>query len=105
VAGGRPSGQSVAGTRTRKSNPDLNAEPGAPELRPLCSRLVDAWPAGGVGSGFTISSTAAARRIDYVFVTRGTGVDGAYVPQTIGSDHLPVVADMTLPRRGGDDDD
>jgi hypothetical protein len=30
-------------------------------------------------------------------------VEGAYVPQTIGSGHLPVVADVTLPRREDDD--
>jgi endonuclease/exonuclease/phosphatase family metal-dependent hydrolase/arylsulfatase A-like enzyme len=83
---------------------DLNAEPGAPELQPLHSRLADAWPLGGSGPGFTLSSTAPTRRIDYVFVTRDTRVEGAYVPQTIGSDHLPVVADVTLPRRGDDDD-
>jgi hypothetical protein len=39
-----------------------------------------------------------------VFVTRDTRVDGAYVPQTIASDNLPVVADVTLPRRGADED-
>jgi endonuclease/exonuclease/phosphatase family metal-dependent hydrolase len=82
---------------------DLNAEPGTPELQPLYQRLVDIWPAGGIGPGFTFSSTAPTRRIDYVFVTRDTRVEGAYVPQTIGSDHLPVVTDVTLPRRGDDD--
>jgi endonuclease/exonuclease/phosphatase family metal-dependent hydrolase len=83
---------------------DLNAEPDAPELQPLYQRLVDAWPVGGIGPGYTLSSTAPTRRIDYVFVTRDTRVNGAHVPQTIGSDHLPVVADVTLPRRGDDDD-
>ena len=82
---------------------DLNAEPDAPELQQLYQRLVDAWPAGGTGPGFTISSTAPTRRIDYVLVSRDTRVEGAYVPPTIGSDHLPVVADVTLPRRGDDD--
>src|SRR5918996_57399 len=82
---------------------DLNAEPGAPELQPLYQRLVDAWPAGGIGPGFTHSSTAPTRRIDYVLVTRDTRVEGAFVPQTIGSDHLPVVTDVTLPRQGDDD--
>jgi endonuclease/exonuclease/phosphatase family metal-dependent hydrolase/arylsulfatase A-like enzyme len=82
---------------------DLNAEPGAPELQPLYQRLVDAWPIGGIGPGFTLSSTAPTRRIDYVLVTRDTRVEGAYVPPTIGSDHLPVVVDVTLPRRGDDD--
>jgi endonuclease/exonuclease/phosphatase (EEP) superfamily protein YafD len=38
-----------------------------------------------------------------VLVSRDTRVEGAYVPQTIGSDHLPVVADVTLPRREDDD--
>ena len=76
---------------------------GAPELQPLYQRFADAWPAAGIGPGFTISSTAPTRRIDYVFVTRDTRVEGAYVPPTIGSDHLPVVADVTLPRQGDDD--
>jgi endonuclease/exonuclease/phosphatase family metal-dependent hydrolase/arylsulfatase A-like enzyme len=82
---------------------DLNAAPADPEMQPLYRRLVDAWTAGGIGPGFTHSSTAPTRRIDYVFVTRDTRVEGAYVPGTIGSDHLPVVADVTLPRREDDD--
>lgn len=86
---------------------DLNAEPNDPEMQPLYTRLTDAWPVGGTGPGFTISSTAPTRRIDYIFVSPGLKVRSARVPQTIASDHLPVVADVTLPRRGddGDDDD
>jgi endonuclease/exonuclease/phosphatase family metal-dependent hydrolase len=83
---------------------DLNAEPNDPEMQPLYTRLTDAWPVGGTGPGFTISSTAPTRRIDYIFVSRGLKVRSAHVPQTIGSDHLPVV-DITLQRRGGEEDD
>lgn len=77
---------------------DLNAVPEAPELAPLYERYVDAWPLGGEGPGYTISAENPTRRIDYVFVTPDVVVEGASVPRTLASDHLPVVADLSVPR-------
>lgn len=76
---------------------DLNARPQAPELAPLFPRLKDAWTLGGEGDGFTLSASAPFARIDYVLVSPEVGVDAARVPHTLASDHLPVVAELTLP--------
>lgn len=79
---------------------DLNAGPDAPELAPLRARLTDAWSTAHPGEpGLTYPAEAPAQRIDYVLVSPGTGVTAVRVPVTDASDHLPVVADLTL-RRG-----
>jgi len=78
---------------------DLNAPPGAPELGPLWSRLVDSWAAAGTGSGLTFPADEPVKRIDYV--THSTNIDtlDVDVVATQASDHLPVVADLVV-RRG-----
>ncbi|MEC4018901.1 endonuclease/exonuclease/phosphatase family protein [Streptomyces sp. H27-D2] len=76
---------------------DFNAEPGAAELTPLWERLTDAVPSG---SGLTYPARTPVKRIDYVTVSDGIRVRGATVPETLASDHRPVVADL-LVRRGG----
>jgi endonuclease/exonuclease/phosphatase family metal-dependent hydrolase len=74
---------------------DLNAPPDAPELQPLRARLRDAWPAPA-GAGFTYPSNAPVRRIDYVLTSPHFLVRDAKVPETIASDHRPVVIDLEL---------
>lgn len=76
---------------------DLNALPEAPELAPLYERYNDAWSLGGEGPGYTTDAENPNRRIDYVFVTPDVAVRGASVPRTLASDHLPVVADLSVP--------
>lgn len=76
---------------------DLNAEPAAPELQPLFARLRDAWPRVG-DPGWTMSSTAPTKRIDYVLVSDDIRVTRAVVPVTTASDHRPVLADLIIPR-------
>ncbi|QIN85255.1 metal-dependent hydrolase [Rubrobacter tropicus] len=78
---------------------DLNALPGAPELAPLYGRYDDAWTLGGEGPGYTIGAENPNRRIDYVFVTPDVAVRSASVPRTLASDHLPVVAELSVPRK------
>lgn len=89
---------------------DLNARPGTAEMRPLETRLDDAWLAGdGAGDGFTYSSENPYQRIDYVMVSRDITVDQVDVVQTMASDHLPVAAEVVLPGsrtgRGNDGSD
>ncbi|HEX6074611.1 MAG TPA: endonuclease/exonuclease/phosphatase family protein [Micromonosporaceae bacterium] len=78
---------------------DFNAEPTAPELAPLWEHLTDAWAAanGPVG-GRTYPAASPTKRIDYVTVSPGVRVDGCTAPATLASDHLPVVADLTVTR-------
>jgi endonuclease/exonuclease/phosphatase family metal-dependent hydrolase len=83
---------------------DFNATYGAPELGPLWGHLADAWVlANGTGGGLTYPADAPDRRIDYVAASRDTGARGievrsVAVPQTLASDHRPVVADLVLTR-------
>jgi endonuclease/exonuclease/phosphatase family metal-dependent hydrolase len=76
--------------------------------------LVDAFALAGVGRGFTLPRRLgkAARlqhglhhlplrpvaRVDYIWCTPGVQPEAAWVGDDAGSDHLPVVARLALPR-------
>lgn len=82
---------------------DLNARPDAPELAPLWEHLTDTWAyAGQPGGGLTYPAAAPDRRIDYVTVSPRVQVRGVSVPETLASDHRPVVADLTVIRGEND---
>ncbi|WP_031465768.1 endonuclease/exonuclease/phosphatase family protein [Sciscionella sediminilitoris] len=70
---------------------DFNADPDAPELRPLHIALRDAWRGPG---GLTYPADEPKRRIDQVLIPPGFGRAGAHVPDTLAADHRPVVADL-----------
>ncbi|MGH3623341.1 MAG: endonuclease/exonuclease/phosphatase family protein [Sciscionella sp.] len=72
---------------------DLNAEPTAPELAPLWRRLTDAGRYAPDGS-FTYPAEAPTSRIDYAAVSGRIGVLAASVPDSVASDHRPMVADL-----------
>ncbi|MFE2379730.1 endonuclease/exonuclease/phosphatase family protein [Streptomyces sp. NPDC059398] len=72
---------------------DFNATPDAPELAPLWRELTDVDPGAP-----TFPALNPVQRIDYVAVSRGVGVRGAEVPDTLASDHRPIVADVSLER-------
>ena len=81
---------------------DLNAAPDAPELAPLWTELVDAWAmANASAPGFTYPATAPAKRIDYVAAGYPARVRESRVITTGASDHLPVLAELTVTRRPG----
>ncbi|MFF5157721.1 endonuclease/exonuclease/phosphatase family protein [Streptomyces sp. NPDC000348] len=75
---------------------DFNAETTAPELAPLWERLRDAAPDGGG----TYPAIDPVRRIDLVTVSPDVRVTGARTVATEASDHLPVVTDLEVRRRG-----
>lgn len=76
---------------------DLNAPSDAPELRPLFEALDDAWQ-GRDDIGGTYPADAPSRRIDYVLVSPRLRVLRSQVTTTNASDHLPVVADLEIPK-------
>lgn len=76
---------------------DLNETPTGQVYRRLSARLLDAWSAGK-GEGYTIPVDAPDRRIDYIFLSPHFAADSAWVPRTVASDHLPVVAVVRLAR-------
>lgn len=71
---------------------DFNAQPAAPELSPLWDK-VTAAPVGP-----TYPADVPAQRIDYVTVSAGIQVPWATVPETLASDHRPVLAEVSIPR-------
>ena len=71
---------------------DFNATPDAPELAPLWQELTAA------PTGFTFPADLPAKRIDYVTMSPGVTARSATVPETLASDHRPVLADLTIRR-------
>jgi endonuclease/exonuclease/phosphatase family metal-dependent hydrolase len=80
---------------------DFNAQPHDAELAPLWTGLTVA----GQRTTPTWPADAPVKRIDYVTFSSGPSgpsgpsvsgirVSGAYVPDTLASDHRPVVADL-----------
>jgi len=76
---------------------DFNAGPTAPELAPLFERSRDAWTVAGEGDGHTFPASGPTARIDYVLVSPQLTVSSVRVPTLAGSDHLPVVAELSGP--------
>ncbi len=75
---------------------DLNARPDTPEIAAITQGLVDAWAEAGVGDGYTLSAENPFARIDYVLHSADVVARSATVLSTVGSDHLPVTADLVL---------
>jgi endonuclease/exonuclease/phosphatase family metal-dependent hydrolase len=76
---------------------DLNAESTARELEPLLSRLHDSWSVNS-SSGLTYPAEDPKKRIDFVLTSREFRARSAKVPETLASDHRPVVAELLLAR-------
>ncbi|GAB3579603.1 endonuclease/exonuclease/phosphatase family protein [Amycolatopsis endophytica] len=71
---------------------DFNAEPAAPELTPLWTKLADADPHGG-----TYPAADPVKRLDFVTASRDLAIRAARTVATTASDHRPVLAQLTLP--------
>src|SRR5699024_7334726 len=80
---------------------DVIAEPDVPELAHLYNRLHDTWDVSGEGDGYTYYASSANKRIDYILTTQGIDVSNAEVIDTLASDHLPVITNVTLQRGNG----
>jgi endonuclease/exonuclease/phosphatase family metal-dependent hydrolase len=74
---------------------DLNATPDAPELQPLFVRLKDSW-SSAKGAGFSYPAKNPEKRIDYVLTSKHFTARDAGVPETLASDHRPVIVDLEL---------
>jgi endonuclease/exonuclease/phosphatase family metal-dependent hydrolase len=77
---------------------DMNATPDSEELKPLFAAFQDAWSTLHHLPGYTFSAINPTKRIDYIFASEGIEVNNAEVIHTLASDHLPVIADVTLAR-------
>jgi endonuclease/exonuclease/phosphatase family metal-dependent hydrolase len=82
---------------------DLNEPPGGPTWSQLTSHFTDAWSVAPTGREATFRATRPTRRIDAVLASPGVDVQACGAPEPsddllIATDHLPVVADLLLPR-------
>jgi endonuclease/exonuclease/phosphatase family metal-dependent hydrolase len=85
---------------------DLNSAPGSAEIRTVTKHLVDSWVVGGLvaepgasnGKGCTYSALTPFMRIDYILASPDIAIEQVRVVTTDASDHLPVAADLRLPR-------
>lgn len=86
---------------------DLNAAPDAPELQPLFSAFTDTFAALGQNEDYTFgpdleglpgsgSVENPTLRIDYILTARGATATSAEVIRTTASDHLPIVAELSI---------
>lgn len=76
---------------------DFNSPPRGLFYGQISGGLMDAWDAGGRGTGNTFPSRFPLLPIDHV-LTRGARVKNAWVPDVRTSDHRPVVVDLWLPK-------
>lgn len=73
---------------------DFNDVPGSSTHQKMTELMTDAWEEAGEGEGLTIPPDEPERRIDYIFYDGGVAPAKVWVPQTLTSDHLPVVAEF-----------
>jgi endonuclease/exonuclease/phosphatase family metal-dependent hydrolase len=64
----------------------------------LKEAFIDSWEWVGKGEGFTYSSLKPEKRIDYVFINRGTmpKPSQASVIESTASDHLPLLVEIGI---------
>ena len=82
---------------------DFNASPSSPVCRLLRARLNDAQTeAEQHRPRKTFSGRVPVARIDHIFIDLGLEVTGIEVPRSelaqVASDHLPLIADVCIPR-------
>jgi endonuclease/exonuclease/phosphatase (EEP) superfamily protein YafD len=58
--------------------------------------MADAFSRVGRGFGMTKMNGWISARIDHVLAGRGVYIDGVFVGRDVGSDHLPLVVDLTV---------
>lgn len=77
---------------------DFNDTPGSRTYLAMSRTFDDVWAKVGEGDGFTIPSSAPAKRIDYLWIRKGSSLRPlrAWVPETEASDHRPLVAEVEL---------
>lgn len=73
---------------------DFNATPASRTCDKLRATFVDSWAVAGEGSGFTIPAENPNRRIDYIWLSKGSPLvpEKIWVVESKASDHRPVVA-------------
>ena len=80
---------------------DLNATPDSPEMQMLADAgLVDISAVIGPTPRYTFYSADPDQQIDYIWTSDDWKPIEFAIPQTTASDHLPLVAVLSLPKQG-----
>ena len=77
---------------------DLNTPPDSPILAPLRARFDFAFERAGRGYGYTRPTRLPWARIDHLMAGPGWAVTRCWVGPDLGSDHLPLIAEVVLRR-------
>jgi len=77
---------------------DLNTPPDSPILSPLRSRFELAFERAGWGYGYTKPTRLPWTRIDHILAGPQWAVTRCWVGPDLGSDHLPLIAEVALRR-------
>ncbi len=77
---------------------DFNDVPDSRTWQAFAGMFVDSWKVAGKGEGFTIPASTPRKRIDFIWISKGAPLKpvNAWVPETMASDHRPVVAELEL---------
>ena len=78
---------------------DFNDVPAGGAYKLMRDVFDDAWSAARpADDGFSYPADKPAKRIDYIFMRQTDGIKAkrAWIPETLASDHVPVVADLDL---------
>ncbi|CAN5877769.1 hypothetical protein BH23PLA1_BH23PLA1_16470 [soil metagenome] len=78
---------------------DLNTPSESPLLDPLRSFLRNAFDHAGWGYGYTTPTEMPWVRIDHVLASHEFAITRAWVGPDLGSDHLPMIAEVVLVER------
>ena len=75
---------------------DFNDTPGSRVYDKMAAAFTDVWKAVESGDGFTIPAEKPKRRIDYLWILKGSLIVPlkAWVPVSEASDHRPVMAEF-----------
>jgi endonuclease/exonuclease/phosphatase family metal-dependent hydrolase len=81
---------------------DFNDTPGSRTHKGLGEDFEDTWLSAGKGDGYTIPVLNPAKRIDYIWLSRGSGLRATRVEvlKSEASDHLPILAEIQFANPG-----
>lgn len=77
---------------------DMNQTPITPAIELFTTDFVDLWLEAGRDEGYTFNAIEPSKRIDYIFIRKKDlhSCAKAFVPESVASDHRPVVAEVLL---------
>ncbi len=78
---------------------DLNCTPEAKEIKQIRGLMNDSHQKSGFDKGLTFPSQEPRYRIDYIFATPDIQLLKSKGINSMVSDHLPVIAEMIIPKR------